>query len=78
MLGSRIVVSMLVKILGRRIFVTMFVKMFGDPGDNLGKDLGWGNLGYILGKNRGLVMPSQPLFDAAFHLTKKDTQVSCG
>jgi len=25
-----------------------------------------------------LTMPSQPLFDAAFHLTKKDTQVSCG
>ena len=39
MLGSRIVVSILVKILGRRIFVTMFVRMFGDPGNNLGKDL---------------------------------------
>ena len=40
MLGSRIVVSILVKFLGRRILVTMFVRMFGDPGNNLGKDLG--------------------------------------
>ena len=39
MLGSRIVVSILVKILGRRIFVTVFVRMFSDPDDNVGKDL---------------------------------------
>ena len=50
MLRSRMVVSILVKILGRKVFVTMFVRMFGDPGNNLGKDLGWGNLGYNLGK----------------------------
>ena len=55
MLGSRIVGSILVKILGRRIFLTMLVRMFRDPGNNLGKDLGWGNLGYNLGKNLGLV-----------------------
>ena len=40
MLGSRIVVSILVKVLGRKIFLTIFVRMFGDPGNNLGKDLG--------------------------------------
>ena len=45
MLGSRIVVSILVKILGRRIFVTRLETLFGDPGNNLGKYLGWGNLG---------------------------------
>ena len=28
----------------------MFLTLFGDPGNNLGKDLGWGNLGYNLGK----------------------------
>ena len=33
----------------------MFVRMFGDPGNNLGKDLGWRTLGYNLGKNLGLV-----------------------
>ena len=33
----------------------MFVRMFVDPGNNLGKDLGWGNLGYNLGKNLRLL-----------------------
>ena len=33
----------------------MLVTLFGDPGNNLGKDLGWGNLGYNLGKNLRLL-----------------------